>query len=83
MKKVFAKDFLESNYDLPFGGIDHRILSEDGNGVNHETVFKHGDKFWRFQFLTFLETSNWYDWDEVECTEVKPVQKIVTEYEIV
>lgn len=56
--------------------------------VHHEWVFKYDGKFYRAQYSVGAteqqdEVPFEYDGDQIECAEVRPVEKTVVVYELV
>ena len=82
----FTTEFLkESLYDkentIYDNIVDHRRWS-----VDHVRVFKHEGKFYRTYYSKAAtegqdESPYEYDGDAVECSEVVPVEKVITVYE--
>ena len=81
----FKKDFLQ---DLVGGGIVDEIIDHTRWSVVHWQVFKHEDKYYSTSYSVGAtesqdESPYEYDKDELECPEVKPVEKTITVYEVV
>lgn len=65
--------------------IDDTITGTSRWSVHHEIIFKWEDKFYRANYskgsTEYQDEQPWQYEEEVECTEVQPVQKLVTVYE--
>lgn len=90
MNKTFSKEFLREV--IGFSNVPETELIED-NIVDtsrwseiHEVVFKHQGKFYRTDYSCGAtemqdESPFEYDDDEIECTEVEPVEVVRIEYQ--
>lgn len=86
MKKKFKREIMR---DILDGGDGEVILNEIADlgrwSVHYELTFKYEDKIWFAHYSIGAteqqDESPWEYEDEVECLEVRPVEKIVTVYE--
>ena len=79
----FSKEFLR-NLDDEI--ISDQIIENTRWSILHERIFKHDGKFYQTIYSVGAteiqdESPYEYDGDEIECTEVRPVEKVVTVYE--
>lgn len=66
--------------------IDDEIWTNTRWAIVHKIIFKHGGQFWTTMYQVgateFQEQEPWEFLSEVECTEVVPVEKTITTYEV-
>ena len=79
----FSKEFLR-NLDDEI--ISDQIIENTRWSILHERIFKHDGKFYQTIYSVGAteiqdESPYEYDGDEIECTEVRPVEKVVIVYE--
>jgi hypothetical protein len=81
IKKQFAIDEL----DLPFSAVEDIITHSSRWHEHHKIVFEYEGKFYRTTYRVgateMQEEYPWDDKDEIECTEVRKVQKMVDVWE--
>lgn len=67
--------------------VQDTLIDESRWSMVHKVIFREGDKFYSSIYSTgkteMQEERPWDDEDEVECTEVKAVEKTIITYEIV
>ena len=87
-KRMFDKEFMQ---DILYGASEAEIISDtiyDQRrwSTMHELIFKFEDKFYQAYYskgsTENQDESPWEYEDMVACEEVKPVQKMVTVYEV-
>ncbi len=84
----FSKEFMKGVlYGDTEGLISDEITDTGRWSVHHSIIFKHDDKFYRAHYsvgATEQQDERPWEYDkEVECTEVRPVEKTVIVYEAV
>ena len=86
----FTKDFLRGliSWQEPLGGelIQNEITGHGRWTIDHNIVFSYGDKYYMTDYSVGAtesqDESPWqYDPAEIECIEVRPVEKTVITYE--
>jgi hypothetical protein len=79
--KVFSKDYLRNELDLPYNHIKDDVIGNDRWSVHHEIIFKDEDKFYKTYYSVGAtecqDESPWEYEDNVECTEVELKQIMV------
>ena len=75
------KDFLINELNLPDSAIKDTILDTSRWSEHHEIIFTHDGKFYRTSYSQGLTEyqyeSAWEHENEVNCTEVELVEKLV------
>jgi ribosomal protein S17 len=72
--------------ELPEKVVSDRMVDHGRWSVVHEMIFKSGDRYWKTRYKSAAteiqdEKPYQYDGDEVECDEVRPVEKKVIVFE--
>ena len=85
MVKTFEKKYLINTLNLPDDAISDDIIDKRRWSDVHEIIFKDNDKYYR-AFYTEGSTENcderaWDFEDEIECTEVHEVEKLIKVWE--
>jgi len=79
------KDYLKNGLDLPYSAIKDTITGTSRWSIHHEIIFSHDGKFWRTSYSEgATESQDERPWEyetEIECTEVKIVEKLVKTWE--
>ncbi len=75
-KKVFSKDYLKDELDLPYSNtIVDKIIDATRWSIVHEIVFEDNGKFYQTTYsegaTEMQDESPWEYDDEVKCTEVE------------
>lgn len=78
----FKKDFLINDLDLPMNAIEEKIIDQRRWSTVYEIIFEHEGKFYETSYSCGSTESQderpWeYDGDEIECTEVHKVEKVI------
>lgn len=89
MTRKFPKDklleILWDEEDAEGKVVRDRIVDNDRWTIVHDLIFSWNDKLWRTGYrVEATEYQNEGPWEydqEVKCTEVREVQKVVTDYE--
>lgn len=80
------KDYLTEELNLPDSAIKDTITDTSRWSEHHEIIFAHDDKFYRTHYSQGLteqqDESPWDYEEEVECTEVELVEKLVKVWQI-
>ncbi len=80
----FSKALLQEK-DLPWSALEDRVIETTRWSVIHEIVFEHEGKFYETSYsIGATEMQHERPWEfekEVECTEVRKVQKLVEVWE--
>ena len=75
MKKMFSKDYLRNELDLPYSALEDNITSTSRWSVHHEIVFEDQGKFYKAHYsegsTEMQDESPWEYEDNIECTEVE------------
>ena len=87
--KFKKHDLIELSHDDEPDGftlIENDIVDSSRWSIMYELIFGYGDKFYRSIYSVGAteqqdESPYEYDGDEIECEEVRPVQKTITVYE--
>jgi hypothetical protein len=85
----FKKDFLVNELDLPYSAfkIKDEVVDKTRCSIVHELIFAHEDKYYQTYYSVGAtepqEEKPWEYDDEVECQEVKQVERIVKVWEVV
>lgn len=86
-KITLNKDFLINVLDLPSSAISDKIKDTSRWSVHHEIVFQYDNKFYKTYYSVGAteqqDESAWEYDDDIECFEVKLVEKLVKVWEIV
>ena len=73
--KVFSKDYLVNELDLPYNTIFDRIVDTTRWSIVHEIVFEDNGKFYMTTYsegaTEIQDERPWEYDDEIECTEVE------------
>lgn len=81
----FTRDFLINELDLPYAAIENTIVDQRRWSTVHEIIFEHDGKFYQTHYSegsTEMQDERPWQYDkEVECTEVRKVQKLVEVWE--
>ncbi|MDD4779099.1 MAG: hypothetical protein PHT02_00650 [Tissierellia bacterium] len=88
MNKIkFSKEFLRNELDLPYGAIEDNITDTSRWSIHHTIIFEHEGKYYRTHYsegATEMQDERPWEYDnEVECTEVHQVEKVVKVWEAV
>ena len=71
--------------DLPWSAIEDRVLDTTRWSVTHEIIFKYEEKFYRTLYsigaTEIQDERPWEYVDEVDCTEVKQIEKLIKVWE--
>lgn len=74
-------DYLIGELNLPSSAIKDRITDTSRWSEHHEIIFAHDGKFYRAYYSQGLtemqDESPWQNEEEIECTEVELVEKLV------
>lgn len=74
-KKIFSKDYLKDELDLPYSAILDKIIDTSRWSIIHEIVFEDNGKFYSTTYsegATEMQDERPWEYDErVECTEVE------------
>ena len=80
------KDFLQNELCLPRNAIKDEIYDNSRWSVHHSIVFVHNDKFYKTGYsvgATEMQDESPWEYDtDVECVEVKLVEKLVKTWEV-
>lgn len=84
--KTFDKEFMFEILDGDEGEIISNTIVENSRwSISHELIFKYEDVFYRTFYSVgateMQDESPWEYDDDVECTEVVPVEKTIIVYE--
>lgn len=84
MKKVFKKDFLRNELDLPWSALEDIITDTTRWSILHTIVFEFDGKFYRANYsVGATECQDERPWeyeDEIECIEVAKKQVLVEQW---
>lgn len=79
------KDFLINELDLPYSAIKDTITSTSRWSIYHEIIFAYNGKFYKTNYSEGAteqqDESAWEYEDEIECTEVHIVEKLIKIWE--
>jgi hypothetical protein len=86
MSKIkFSKEFLKNELDLPYGALEDKITSTSRWSVHHQIIFDYDGKFYRTHYsegaTEYQDESPWEYDNEIECTEVHIVEKLMKVWE--
>jgi hypothetical protein len=74
-KRVFSKDFLLNELDLPYSAIYKEIVDTSRWSIHNRCIFEHDGKFYEaFYSVGATESQDESPWEydkDVECTEVE------------
>lgn len=79
-QKVFLEDIIEGH-----NIIEDKPIAHTRWAVRHRAIFQYEDKFYVLSYE--VPATEYQEWDpfngekEVDCQEVKPIQKTITVYE--
>ena len=83
----FSKEMLINELDLPYSAKIDKVVDNTRWSVIHEIIFEHEGKFYRTSYSVGAteeqDEGPWEYDDEVECTEVHEVEKVVKVWEAV
>ena len=75
MKKVFSKEYLTNELDLPYTAISDEILDNGRWSIFHECVFEDDGKYYEAPYSVGATEQQderpWEDEEIIECTEVE------------
>ena len=75
MKKVFHKDFLKNELELPYNAIKDTITDTSRWSIHHEIIFEHDSKFYKTNYSEGATESQcespWEYADNITCIEVE------------
>lgn len=81
----FNKKYLTDELDLPESAIEDKIVGNRRWSVDHQIIFKLGDKFYSAYYsVGATEYQEEYPWEhehEVKCVEVHQVEKTIKIWE--
>ena len=82
----FSKNFLINSLLDRSATIEDNIIDHSRWSVSHRRIFKHEEKFYETCYSvgateTQDESPYEYEGNEIECTEVFPIEKVVIVYE--
>lgn len=84
MKKVFKKDFLRNELDLPWTALEDTITGTTRWSIWHSIVFEFDGKFYLANYSVgateYQDERPWEYEDEVECIEVEKKQVSVEQW---
>ena len=88
MAKVkFSKEYLKNNLDLPYSALEDKIVDTSRWSVHHEIIFADQGKFYKTYYsegATEMQDERPWEYDnEIECTEVHIIEKLVKVWEAV
>jgi hypothetical protein len=74
-KKTFSKDYLIDELELPQTAIENHITGQSGWTVEHEIIFKEGEKhystYYEIGATERQDEGPWEYEDDIECEEVE------------
>ena len=83
-KKIFSKDCLVNELDLPYSAISDEMLDNDRWSIIHSCVFEYNGKFYETSYSVesteCQDESPWDYEDNIECTEVELKEVIVKKW---
>lgn len=86
-KVKFSKSYMVNELDLPYSAIENKITDTSRWSIHHEIIFTDNGKFYSTHYsegaTEMQDESPWEYQDEVECTEVHIVEKLVKVWEAV
>lgn len=75
MKKVFSKDYLRDELDLPCSALVDDIIDNSRWSIHHKIIFEDNGKFYQTYYsvgATECQDESPWEYDEtIECTEVE------------
>lgn len=88
MAKVkFSKEYLKDNLDLPYSALEDKIVDTSRWSIHHSIIFEDQGKFYKTYYsegATEMQDESPWEYDnEIECTEVHIVEKLVKVWEAV
>jgi hypothetical protein len=82
--KVFSRDYLKNELDLPYSSIKDTIIDTSRWSVHHEIIFKDKGKFYKAFYsegATECQDERPWEYDEdIECIEVELKKVMVTKW---
>jgi len=80
-KITLSKDYLVNELNLPDSAIKNTITGTSRWSIHHEIIFSYNDKFWRTYYSVGAteqqDESPWEYQNEIECVEVKLIEKTI------
>jgi hypothetical protein len=88
MNKIkFSKEFLKNELDLPYSALEDNITDTSRWSIHHTIIFEHEGKYYKTYYsegaTEMQDERPWEYDDEIECTEVHQVDKVVKVWEAV
>lgn len=81
----FKAKFLKDDLDLPYSALVDTVVDTRRWSVVHEIIFEHEGKHYQTDYSVgateMQDERPWENEDEVECVEVRKVQKVVEVWE--
>lgn len=75
MKKIFSRDYLRDELDLPYNSLEDEIVDISRWSIHHRIIFENNGKFYETYYsegATEMQSeSPWEHNSEIECTEVE------------
>lgn len=85
VKVKFSKKYLRNELDLPYGAIEDKIIDTSRWSIHHNIIFADNGKFystWYSKGATEIQDEEPWEYDdEIECTEVHIVEKLMKVWE--
>ena len=79
------RDFLKNKLDLPYNALEENIIDTSRWSIHYEIIFEYDNKFYKTYYsqgaTECQDESPWEYEEEVECTEVHKVPKIIEAWE--
>lgn len=87
MKKVFTKEFLMDELDLPYSALEDTIYDTSRWSIHHKIIFEHEGKFYQTYYsegaTEMQDESPWEYKDKIECYEVIKKKVMVEQWVVV
>ena len=84
MKKMFSKDYLMKELDLPYSAILDNIVDTSRWSIHHEIVFEDKGKFYSTHYsegaTEYQDESPWECEKDIECTEVELKEVVIKKW---
>lgn len=84
MKKVYSKDYLRNELDLPYEALEDNITSTSRWSIHHDIIFEDNGKFYKEHYsegATEMQDERPWEYDnEIECTEVELKEVLVKKW---
>lgn len=81
------KDFLINELNLPDSAIKNEIYDTSRWSIHHKIIFSYNDKFYSTTYSVgateYQDESPWQNEEDVECQEVKLVEKTIKVWEVI